>query len=145
MTCSSCVNAIESKLRALKGVHAATVNLLTQQAKVQFDSDILGMYQNELKMLGVRDIIEAIDDAGYKASIPSRDLNSSAEALKRTKEIKKWKREFLISAFLTLPVFLIGFHFIFNYFDFPGWSLCSLLQFMLFLKQRHLEELLLVQ
>ena len=39
MTCSSCVNAVESGLRKTSGVTSANVNLMTETARVEYDPD----------------------------------------------------------------------------------------------------------
>lgn len=57
MTCASCVNRIERKLKKVEGVEVATVNLATERGTVTFDSS-----KTDLPKL-----IETIEAAGYTA------------------------------------------------------------------------------
>lgn len=45
MSCAACVNTIESYLKAQDGVKEAVVNLVTQQAHVKYDPDIIGKFK----------------------------------------------------------------------------------------------------
>ena len=58
MTCASCVARVEKKLNKLEGVDA-TVNLATEKAAVRFDD----------ARVTARDLIKAVEAAGYGASI----------------------------------------------------------------------------
>ena len=55
MTCASCVSRVERALKKVPGVDAAAVNLATEKATVSFDSETIG----------VDDLLEAIENAGY--------------------------------------------------------------------------------
>lgn len=55
MVCAACVSAIEKSLKSLEGVSVAQVNLATEIASVEYDSD-------RLKLV---DLEKAIRDAGY--------------------------------------------------------------------------------
>ena len=59
MTCASCANRIERKLNKLDGVRA-TVNFATEKARVAVTSDV-----------STRDLIGAVEAAGYTASVPA--------------------------------------------------------------------------
>ena len=61
MTCAACANRIERKLNKLDGV-AATVNLATELATVDYDPE----------HAGVDDLIRAIEAAGYHARVGGR-------------------------------------------------------------------------
>ncbi|XP_030454292.1 probable copper-transporting ATPase HMA5 [Syzygium oleosum] len=61
MTCTSCSSTVESVLQAVGGVRKAHVALVTEEAEVYYDSSILG-YDNLLK---------AIQDAGFEATLVS--------------------------------------------------------------------------
>lgn len=61
MTCSSCVNKIESTVKKLKGVTSASVALTTQRGKFKYD----------LELTGPRDIIETINGLGFNAQVLS--------------------------------------------------------------------------
>ncbi len=55
----------------------------------------------------MRDLIKIVNDSGYTASIAKANFAASAESLKRTNEITKWKRLFVVSLTLTIPVVII--------------------------------------
>ncbi|MDN5857465.1 MAG: cadmium-translocating P-type ATPase [Pseudonocardia sp.] len=60
MTCASCVGRVERAVRRLDGVAAATVNLATETASVDFDPDAVGLDE----------ITAAVEAAGYTATPP---------------------------------------------------------------------------
>uniref|UniRef100_A0A3P9H299 P-type Cu(+) transporter n=1 Tax=Oryzias latipes TaxID=8090 RepID=A0A3P9H299_ORYLA len=92
MTCASCVHKIESSLMKEKGIDYASVALATNKAHVKFDSEVLGP----------RDIIKLIENLGFKASLVKRDR--SASHLDHSKEIRQWRKSFLISLIFCVPV-----------------------------------------
>ncbi|XP_024139718.1 copper-transporting ATPase 1 [Oryzias melastigma] len=92
MTCASCVHKIESNLMKEKGIDYASVALATNKAHVKFDSEILGP----------RDIIKLIENLGFKASLVKRDR--SASHLDHSKEIRQWRKSFLVSLVFCVPV-----------------------------------------
>ena len=57
MTCASCVSHVESALKGVAGVTSANVNLATEQATVDYVPGVVD----------VRDLREAVEDAGYSA------------------------------------------------------------------------------
>jgi P-type Cu+ transporter len=99
MHCASCSSVIDNALNKLDSVKA-NVNLATNKATVEFDP---------LK-LSTEKIISIIEDKGYGASIAA-DIDFDKDEKKRKKELKDIKNKFLISFFLTLPVFVIGMFF----------------------------------
>ena len=56
MVCATCVQTIESALRALPGVVSASVNLATEKAYVTYNPSVSG----------INDMKSAIEDAGYQ-------------------------------------------------------------------------------
>lgn len=58
MTCASCVANVEGALQHLEGVMSASVNLMTERARVTYDP-------HKLKLV---DMIQAIENQGYGAS-----------------------------------------------------------------------------
>ncbi len=61
MTCASCAARIEKKLNKLDGVQAS-VNYATEKAKVLYPS-----------MLRVEDLIQVVENTGYRAAMPEPD------------------------------------------------------------------------
>lgn len=98
MTCASCVNSIERGLHNLPGVISASVNLMTESAKVQYDRH----------QIGVRAIVEAIEDLGFNALVSDKTANAQIESLSKIREIKEWRRAFFRSLVFAVPVFTIA-------------------------------------
>jgi heavy metal translocating P-type ATPase len=95
MTCASCVARVEKALKAVPGVTSAAVNLATERATVTGTVD-----------LGALTL--AVEDAGYGARAATPALASSDEhAAKKAAEEALLKRDVLIAAALTLPVFVL--------------------------------------
>ncbi|XP_068596463.1 copper-transporting ATPase 1 [Brachionichthys hirsutus] len=92
MSCASCVHKIESSLMKEKGIIYASVALATNKAHVKYDSEIVGP----------RDIIKLIEGLGFEASLVKRDRNASH--LDHSKEIRQWRKSFLVSLFFCVPV-----------------------------------------
>ena len=65
MTCAACVSHVGNALREVDGVLSAEVNLAMEQATVEFDSE----------RATIPELIEAVDDAGYKAGVSRVTLN----------------------------------------------------------------------
>ena len=65
MTCASCVAHVEGALKDVPGVAEAQVNLATEKARVELDP----------AQATARDLVEAVDDAGYKAVVYKVTLN----------------------------------------------------------------------
>ncbi|XVE48458.1 hypothetical protein DITRI_Ditri01bG0003800 [Diplodiscus trichospermus] len=59
MTCAACVNSVEGILRTLPGVKRAVVALATSLGEVEYDPTIISK----------DDIVNAIEDAGFEASL----------------------------------------------------------------------------
>lgn len=97
MTCSSCAGHVEKATRKLNGVIEANVNLATEKLVVKFDE----------KKLSVKEIISAVENAGYKATAQEKvDVNKSENL--REKEIKELWDRFIISLVFTIPLLIIS-------------------------------------
>jgi Cu+-exporting ATPase len=70
MHCASCVNHIEEALQKLPGVSGASVNLMTEKAVVNYDPD----------RVSTAAMIEAVDSAGYTASVGSTPAAAGSAA-----------------------------------------------------------------
>uniref|UniRef100_A0A9L0SYL0 Copper-transporting ATPase 1 n=1 Tax=Equus caballus TaxID=9796 RepID=A0A9L0SYL0_HORSE len=92
MTCASCVHKIESTLTKHRGIFYCSVALATNKAHIKYDPEIIGP----------RDIIHTIESLGFKASLVKKDR--SASHLDHKREIRQWRRSFLVSLFFCIPV-----------------------------------------
>ncbi|XP_059534575.1 copper-transporting ATPase 1 isoform X1 [Myotis daubentonii] len=92
MTCASCVHKIESTLTKHRGIFYCSVALATNKAHVKYDPEIIGP----------RDIIHTIESLGFEASLVKKDR--SASHLDHKREIRQWRRSFLLSLFFCIPV-----------------------------------------
>ncbi|KAJ8096910.1 E1-E2 ATPase-domain-containing protein [Lipomyces tetrasporus] len=99
MTCSNCSTTVENVLRACPGVQEALVALATEEAKVKYDPS----------QVGVRDLVDAINDTGFDALLPDMlDNTTQIESLARTREIKAWRRAALQATCLAVPIFFLN-------------------------------------
>ncbi|TPX32834.1 hypothetical protein SmJEL517_g04146 [Synchytrium microbalum] len=98
MTCASCSGTIERELRAMHGIRVANVNLLGQQGHFEFDKN----------RIGIRDIVNRIEDLGFNALMADLSSNAQIESLNRTREIQEWKVSFWRALSLALPVTAIS-------------------------------------
>ncbi|MEG0076293.1 heavy metal translocating P-type ATPase [Anaerorhabdus sp.] len=105
MTCTACSSAIEKKLNHLDGVTSCQVNLLANTMVVEYND------------ITENDIIQAVEDVGYGASIPSE----SAPAPSYDQISEKMKKRFIYSAIFTVPLFYIAMGHMMN------WPLPSIL------------------
>lgn len=103
MSCASCVGRVERVLKAQPGVVSATVNLVNQTANVEFLE----------RTISPEALAQAVTKAGYDTVVPN-DAVSESIADKKSKELNALKRQTVLAALLTLPVFLIemGSHFV---------------------------------
>ncbi|KAH7056195.1 hypothetical protein BKA57DRAFT_480962 [Linnemannia elongata] len=98
MTCASCVNSIEGELRKTPGIISANVSLTLQAAKVEYDNTVLG----------VRDIVDCIEDMGFDALLSGRSQDAQIESLSRKKEVAEWRSALIFSFMFAFPVFVIS-------------------------------------
>lgn len=90
---------LEDSLKALAGVKSVSLSLSTNRLTVIHQSGVIGM----------RAIVEAVEELGYNALVADNDDNNAQlESLAKTREITEWRRAFRTSLFFAIPVFLIG-------------------------------------
>ena len=94
MTCASCVGRVERALKKVEGVQQANVNLATEQAWVQGNTQI-----------NSGDLIQAIKKAGYHAK--QVEQNKSEQKNNKVTEQQQLKRDLMISLILAAPVFIL--------------------------------------
>ena len=83
MTCSACSAHVEKSVAKIAGTQKASVNLLTETMDVEYDE----------KLIGEDDIIEAVVNAGYGASLQSGAREKVAKDNGREQLKKKAKEE----------------------------------------------------
>ena len=98
MTCASCVSHVEQALTALPGVIEASVNLATETAQVGYAQGAVAPSE----------MVKAVEGAGYGARVATADAPAAPVAERQAAEAAKLKRQVLISAALTLPVFVLA-------------------------------------
>lgn len=108
MTCASCVSAVEKTLKGLDGVIAASVNLATEKASIEYIPTITGF----------EDFKRVIADAGYSAHLVTQEFVDT-EGDARKKEYDSLRIRFLVSLLFTAPIIIgsmITLPFISNWF-----------------------------
>ncbi|ODQ78214.1 hypothetical protein BABINDRAFT_162879 [Babjeviella inositovora NRRL Y-12698] len=98
MTCASCTSSVESVVAALAGIKSIAVSLATEEAAIVYDEAVIG----------ARNIVDAIADAGFKATLSS-SLDNSAQVslLLKIKDIQFWKAMCWKLGLMGLPVFFL--------------------------------------
>lgn len=116
MTCSSCVSHVNRAVSKLKGVKNVNVNLLLNNMEVKFDN----------KILKSDDIIQAVEKAGYGASLESNKKESKKDTENKNEKnnLKLLKKKLIVSICFLIPLMYIAMHhmlptprFISNIFD----------------------------
>ncbi len=100
MTCASCVGRVERALRAVPGVVEASVNLATERATVRHLAGVVA----------TGTLQAAVSKAGYEASpiaLEAAGAREDREREARARELRSLGRATLLSAVLTLPLFLL--------------------------------------
>jgi len=98
MHCASCALVIEGALKKLPGVKSVNVNYANEKATVEGEVE-------------VREVIEVIKNSGYYAEPISQEMSHSEHdhhQMVQTKEINKERNYFLLSLFLSLPIFVLS-------------------------------------
>ncbi|WP_010268159.1 heavy metal translocating P-type ATPase [Paenibacillus senegalensis] len=91
MTCAACANRIEKTLNKMPGVIQATVNFAMETAHVEYNS----------AEIAVSDMQQRIAKLGYAAE-PKAEQGQMEDH--RQKDIARYRRNFFISAVLSLPL-----------------------------------------
>ena len=91
MTCAACSNRIEKVLNKMEGVSHASVNLTTENATIEYNSNVVTK----------KDLIGRIGDLGYGAK-PKQSTEEKGS--KKEKELEKMKWKVIISALLSAPL-----------------------------------------
>jgi Cu+-exporting ATPase len=99
MTCAGCVRNVEKALEKAPGVIAANVNLMTEQAAVEFDPGATNPQA----------LVKAVEDSGYGASeIPDAPEPAGAEPEDVAEtNMRRAGRRFALAWALTLPLLVL--------------------------------------
>lgn len=98
MTCAACSSAVERLLRRMEGVESVSVNLATEKAIIQYDSNIVRI--SALK--------QTIEKAGYQPLELEAGETTDQEKDRREQEIKTLWTKFIIASIFTIPLFYIS-------------------------------------
>lgn len=103
MTCSSCSAHVEKATKSLKGIKSVNVNLLSNSMVVEFDENILDENQ----------IIKAVQDSGYGASIEEKGNNRKEKDDRNEKQkemINNIKKRLIFSIIFLIPLMYVAMH-----------------------------------
>ncbi|MBW7888516.1 MAG: copper-translocating P-type ATPase [Bacteroidetes bacterium] len=102
MTCASCVARVEKAIKKIPGVTNASVNLASEKATIQFNGN----------NAPIQEIVEAVEEAGYKIIIPPmktvEDAGQSEFEQRKLEEYGKLKKDFLLAVILGIPIMLFS-------------------------------------
>lgn len=90
MHCASCALLIKKSIQSVNGVQDVSVNYATKKAIIKYDSE----------KSNIENLKSAVISAGY---------NVSEKTASDSDDAKIWRNKFLISFFLTLPLFIFMF------------------------------------
>ena len=97
MTCSACTSSVETAVRDVSGVTSVGVNLVTNKARVAYDRAVTGP----------RDIVRAIEDAGFEASVSADEEERLIKEMQQL-ETERQKNELRWALIFTVPLFLVA-------------------------------------
>ncbi len=105
MSCSACSSRVEKAVSKLDGMKKASVNLLTNSMQVDYDEGTLSS----------QDIIQAVIDAGYRATLSGENKKATAASEPSPsdlakKDMKAMKHRLIWSILFLIPVMYIAMH-----------------------------------
>jgi len=106
MTCASCVRRVEKTISKFEGVSNVSVNLATERATFSYDKDSVNL----------EEIARAVEDAGYKLHLPEKTKNKQ-DILHQNSYENEIKKDLIISAVFSIPIFLISMLMMFDWFN----------------------------
>jgi Cu+-exporting ATPase len=95
MTCSGCSASVEKALNSVPGVRSASVNLMMEDATVTY----------EAARVTIRDLVEAVRNAGYGVRIDVDEIEDAAE--KTDPHLRNARNRFVLAWALTGPVAIL--------------------------------------
>ncbi|RBQ32364.1 copper-translocating P-type ATPase [Arcobacter sp. FW59] len=109
MTCSACSNAVDKSVKKLEGIKDINVNLLSNSMLVSYDENVLD-YEK---------IIKTVEDAGYSASLVSKNNSRKNDIAKENIaqiEIDELKQRLIISLIFAIPLFYVSMGHMLNWY-----------------------------
>ena len=105
MSCSACSSRVEKAVSKLAGMKKASVNLLTNSMQVEYDEGTLSS----------QDIIQAVIDAGYGATLSGGNKKTAAAPEPNPSDLAKkdmaaMKKRLIGSILFLIPVMYIAMH-----------------------------------
>lgn len=97
MSCASCVGRVEKALLQIPGVISASVNLATERAHITAAADAV-----DVPLWS-----EAIEGAGYEVIAVGDEDRADVEAAAREAERRALRRDLVVAAMFTIPIFLL--------------------------------------
>ena len=100
MTCSACSSHVEKSVCKLVGEGNVSVSLLTNSMQVSYDES----------KISENDIIKAVEDAGYGASVAGRSSAKKAEKKESVvdAELKEMKTRLIVSFVFLIPLMYVS-------------------------------------
>ncbi|GAB4375106.1 MAG: heavy metal translocating P-type ATPase [Calditrichia bacterium] len=105
MSCASCVGRVEKALNSLSGVVNATVNLGTEEARVEYIPGAVSLEEMEA----------VVAETGYTARRYEADLPEEAIDQQQIRAYQKLKNKFIFALSLMIPVLLFSMPHIFPF------------------------------
>ncbi len=90
MHCASCVRVLEKSLGNIEGVSSVVVNLVTEQASVQYDQ----------QKVSDDDLVSAVANVGYKAGLEQELKTEDQQKIEKEEELKALRNKVAVSLFL---------------------------------------------
>ena len=113
MTCSACSAHVEKAVRKLPGIHSVSVSLLSNSMVAEYDQGVLSS----------QEIIRAVTEAGYGASLPQEGAAKGAAPRPQQgmeEELKGMKGRLVWSLVFLIPLFYISMGHMMGA-PLPGW------------------------
>lgn len=107
MTCSACSASVEKSVKKVDGVQSVSVNLLTNSMAVDYDEAATDSGK----------IIQAVMDAGYQASVLTKDKAKTAVVRPVNPvetQIKEMKQRLIVSFVFWIPLMYLAMHHMLN-------------------------------
>ncbi len=102
MTCASCVLRVENVLKKVDGVSGASVNLASENARIEFDP----------ARVAIEQLQKAVADAGYALIVPdgslAADTSAAGDTPERHEARTKLRNDVILSAILTVPIMALS-------------------------------------